>query len=242
MIYPLAVLEFFNSREKALLVWIVVLVAFVIAKAGRDLGESFLATLGAFAKPKLLLLFGSAALYCATTIFLAKEAGLWHTTALKETVYWFAASGVVLVGNATQADPEDPDYYKKLLRKAVRFTIVVEFLVNLYVFPLAVELVLVPILFVFIAIQLVVAYDKGDAEQARPVIDGVLVLIGALLLIYVAVRAITDLDGLLARENAENLLLAPALTLALVPFLYLVARVSQWELANLRKSLVAGSH
>lgn len=165
---------------------------------------------------------------------------MWHTTAVKETVYWFAASGVALVGNATQADPEDPDYYVKLLRKAVRFTIVVEFLVNLYVFPLAAELVLVPILFMFIAMQLVVAYDKGDAEQARPIIDGVLVVIGVLLPVYVAVRAITDLDGLLARENAENLLLAPALTLALVPLLYVVARVSQWELANLHKSLHSG--
>jgi hypothetical protein len=236
----LALLDFFNSREKAILFWTVVLVAIVIVKANRDLGESFLAVLRAFAKPKLLLLFGSAALYCAAITFLAKEAGLWHTTALKETAYWFLASGVVLVGNATQADPDDPDYYRDLLRKAVRYTILVEFLVNLYVFPLGVELVLVPILFMFFAMQLVVTHDRGNAEKALPIIDGVLVVVGVLLLAYVAVSAVADLGGLLTRENAEKLLLPVALTLALVPLLHMVARVSQWELAKLRKSLRTG--
>ena len=39
--------------------------------------------------PKLLLLFGSALLYSAAVVNEANELGLWHTTALKATIYSF---------------------------------------------------------------------------------------------------------------------------------------------------------
>ena len=69
----------------------------------------------------------------------------------------------------------------------------------------------------------------------RKVIDGVLIAIGLFFLGYFAVRAISDLDGFLTRENAERFLVVPALTVAFTPFLYLVAWYSQRELANIRK-------
>ena len=51
----------------------------------------------------------------------------------------------------------------------------------------------------------------------------------------VLVRVSTDLGGFLTRENAEDFLVGPALTLALVPLLYAVAWYSRRELANLRR-------
>jgi hypothetical protein len=124
----LGVLDFFNNREKAILLWTVGFGVFAAIKSD-GLGGSFLSVLGALASPKLVLLVGSAALYCATLLFLASAAELWHNTALKATV------------------------------------------------P----------------------------------------------------------DGFLTRENAEGFLVAQALTLAFVPFLYGVAWVSRREQANLRR-------
>jgi uncharacterized membrane protein len=50
--------------------------------------------------------------------------------------------GLVLVGNATQATP-DPTYAKQvLLRRVLKATILTDFVVNFYVFPLGVEIVL----------------------------------------------------------------------------------------------------
>jgi hypothetical protein len=57
------------------------------------------------------------------------------------TAYWFFTGGVILIGRAvSDAKPSDPGFYRKVLRDAIRFTILIEFLVNLYVFPFAVEL------------------------------------------------------------------------------------------------------
>jgi hypothetical protein len=74
-----------------------------------------------------------------------------------------------------------------------------------------------------------------------PATAGVLKAIGLGLIAYMVVSAATDLSGFLARKNGEDFLTAPALTLALVPFLFLVAWASRREQANLRKRWQAAS-
>jgi hypothetical protein len=59
--------------------------------------------------------------------------------------------------------------------------------------------------------------------------------IGFVLLAYVAVSATRDLDDFLARETGEDFLVAPSLTVAVVPFLYGVAWASRREQENLRR-------
>src|SRR6266566_4062418 len=113
----LAEIDFLNSREKAVILWAVALVVFAAAKR-EGVASSLLGVLGALVHPKLLLLLGSAALYCSAVVLLAMRGGIWHTTAVKETVYWFVGSGLMLIGKATQASPHDPAYFKNLLRQA----------------------------------------------------------------------------------------------------------------------------
>jgi hypothetical protein len=230
----LALVDFLNSREDAILVWTIALIAFVVWKGGEDFWASIAAFVRAAAAPKLLVLFGSAAAYCAAVVFAAERAGLWHSVTLKETVYWFVGSGIVLVGNATHASPGDARYFRKVLRNAVSVTIAIAFIVNVYVFPLAVELILVPIVLLLVGMQVIVENDAKYIALRRA-IDRLLVAIGLFVLAYFAIRAITDLDGLLTRERVEALLVAPALTLAFIPFLLAVAWVSRREQERLRK-------
>jgi hypothetical protein len=109
----------------------------------------------------------------------------------------------------------------------------VEFLVNLYV-PLGLELALIPVVFLFVMLQVVDQYRPTEPRVTQ-FINGVLIAVGLALIGYVGVSAISNLDGFLTRKNAEDLLAAPALTLALVPFLFVVAWVSRREQENLRQ-------
>jgi hypothetical protein len=230
----LGALDFLNSREKAVLLWAIAVVAFATVK-GNGVVFSFVNVVRAFFAPKVLLMFCSAALYCVGIVLLARWVHLWHATGLKETVCWFLTGGFVLVGRAvTHAAPFNLGFYKKLLRQAVRFTLVVEFLVNLYVFPFLVELVLVPFILLLVGMQVVVAYEASLAE-AKKLFDGALTTIGLLLLIYVVVEATHDPGSLFSRENAETVLIAPVLTFAFVPLLWAWAWLSRREQENLRK-------
>jgi hypothetical protein len=229
----LAVVDFLNSREKAVILWTVVILAY--AALGGGVRSGFADVLGTLFHWKLLLLFGTAAAYCTGVVYLALRVGLWHQAALKDTVYWFVTGGVVLVGDAvTHAAPGDERFFRRLLRQAVRFAVLVAFLVNLYVFPFLAELALVPLILILVVGQ-VAAESDASLAQARKPIGRTLMVIGAFLLAYVAIKAAKDPGSLFTRENLESLLTPAALTFAFVPFLWACAWLSRREQEHLRK-------
>jgi hypothetical protein len=223
----LAVIDFMNSREKAGAIWGALVLGFILSK-DRSIAGSILQVFRLIFCKKLSLVWAAAAAYAAGIVFAARAAGLWHTTAIKETVYWFVGTAAVLTGSALTSRRFDRAYAKRAAHKALRVTIIIEFLVNLYVMPLVAELVLIPLVALFVMMQ-VVAENDPKLASVRTFLDRTLVLIGLGLLVWVAESAVTDVRGLLRREHAESLLLIPAFTLAFVPFLYGMMRWSRWD-------------
>jgi hypothetical protein len=226
--------DFLKSREDAILLWTVLILAFAFSQNGRAIAGSLWGVVCAlFGKP--LILFGLAAAYCAGVLILANQVGLFHASAAKEAIYWFFGVGLVIVGNATQATP-GPSYVKEVLRRTLKATILTDFAVNFYVFPLGVEIVLVFVLFLFVMLQ-VVATSDPKTHSIVPFINGVLITVGMFLFLSFAVKAITDLDGFLTRDTAERFFVVPAMTVAAIPLLYLVAWYSRYELERIRRQL-----
>ena len=183
---------------------------------------------------KLVVLFGLAAAYTVIVVASAARLELWHETALKETVFWFFGVGLVLMGSAIVASRGD-GYVNKAIAQALRVTVLIEFIANVYVFPLAVELLLIPIV-----VALVVAASRPELTPlAKGVVNGALMTIGFMVIGFFGVKAISDPGSLLTRENAEDLLVVPVMTLAFIPFLYGIARYSEWEQANLPRQFLA---
>jgi hypothetical protein len=71
----------------------------------------------------------------------------------------------------------------------------------------------------------------------------VLVVAGLVYLGYFLVRLVADVNGFATRENVEDLLVPPLLTLAFVPFLIGAAWLSRREQENFRRRFeVRSSH
>jgi hypothetical protein len=164
---------------------------------------------------------------------------LWHTTTLKETVYWFIGTGVVLAGHATEATP-GPAYVSKILGRALRVTILLEFIVNLYVFPLAVELMFVPVVGFFLIMDAWIQAQPNVDPSLRKFTDGGLVAIGWFVLLSIALRIGLHPGDLFTRETLERLLVVPTLTITFVPFLCLVVWYSRRQVGTLRRHLALG--
>lgn len=173
-------------------------------------------------------------LYTAALVLVAQEIGLWHTSAIKETVYWYVGTGAVLASKAVAAKHFDREFVARTARTAVRFTILVEFLLSLYVLPFVWELFVIPILFAFLTMQ-IMADNVPNSTQVKKFSNMVLAVISFGLALYVIVSAVSDFNGLLTREHGEHLLLPPTLTLAFVPFLFLVWRWGQWDSARIMR-------
>ncbi|MEJ7792031.1 MAG: hypothetical protein WKF65_08690 [Gaiellaceae bacterium] len=232
--------DFLNSREDAILLWTIVILGFVFYKDFRGIGGSFLAVFRSLMSPKLLLLFGSALLYSAVVVYGASELGLWHTSALTATIYWFLGTGVVLAGEAVTDGARDGRVFlRRVLRRVVAVTIVVEFVVNVYALPFAFEVVGVFLLLSFVGVRVVAQRDSSTPAPVLRFIDVVLATIGVVYLGYFVIRVFGDVPGFLTRENAEDFLVGPALTLALIPFLFAAAWWSRREDERLHKRLRA---
>jgi hypothetical protein len=187
-----------------------------------------------------LLLFGLALVYSAAIVFAASELGLWHAPALKVTVYWFVGTAIVLAGNAASEGARNSGaYLRKVLGRVIAVTIVIEFVVGVYALPLALEIICVGVLLLFSGMQVIAQYDSTTPPAMRKFIDGVLIAIGGVYLGYFAMSVAADLGGFLTRENVEDFVVPPLLTVALVPFLLGAAWLSRREQENLRKRFQA---
>jgi len=142
------------------------MLGFAFFQDRRGIGSSLVAVVKAAFAPKLLLLFGLALLYSFGVVYAAWLGGLWHLPALKETVYWFIGTGVALVALAISPGASTRQLLRRVLRRILAATVVIEFVANLYAFPLSVELPLTFVLLVFVMLQ---AYgpDESDTPRAR---------------------------------------------------------------------------
>jgi hypothetical protein len=118
-------------------------------------------------------------------------------------------------------------------------TLIVEFFVNLCVFPFGVDMVLVSFVVLIVLVEAVAALDPAHAP-VKSSVAVVITTIGFCLLAYVLVRLFSHLSRFLARETAEDFLLAPALTLASFPVIFVVVRWVRWDTAAVRRRWQAG--
>jgi hypothetical protein len=88
--------DYLNSREDAILIWTVLILAFAFSRNGRAIAGSLWSVVCALFG-KVLILFGLAAAYSAAVLILANRVGLFHASATREAVYWFFGVGLVLV-------------------------------------------------------------------------------------------------------------------------------------------------
>jgi hypothetical protein len=114
-------------------------------------------------------------------------------------------------------------------------TILVEVFVNLVVFPLPIELALVPIV-TFLTMLAAFSGMKPEWAPAGRLVDGTLGWIGIALLSYVGGRLATD-PGLLNETAGLRFLLPVWLSLGVLPYIYLLALYLGYDAAFRRINL-----
>jgi hypothetical protein len=218
-----------DNREKALIFWAVVVAAYgLTTKTGRD----FVRTMAGIFWGSLSTLLLLYALYVAAVVSLLAWAGLWMTAVTSATAFWFAGPAMVMFMKANEA-LTDPNYLRSLVRRALWFLLGVEFVVNFFPLPLLVEILLVPFLTMVALLGVVPAGTKGAAE-AKKLSDFVLGAFGVVLVVRFLVLVATDWRDFASSETLARFWLPPALTLAVLPFLYGLGLYMAYQLAFMR--------
>lgn len=218
---------FLSNREIALIVWILIFLAYSISKG--PIRSSFAQVVRLLLGPKILIpLLGLLVLMALITLGL-KNVGFWEIQNLKDSTIWFLSVGFVLFMRVGSSG--EPGYFKKLLLDETKILTIIglwTYLADFYVFSLGIELVLALFL-IILGGMLGVASVKSEYKQVKNFLEGVLALIGLFLLGFVTYKLITDLGSLLQANSLREYFLPTIYTLFCIPYIYLLVLYLNYE-------------
>ena len=220
----------FNNRELATGVWLLMLGAFLLSK--REIRASVRRLLRAFFQWKILLSVGCMVLYVAGVVAVLWLIGFWQPNLTKDTAVWLAFSAFAMVLDFVTSG-RDENVCRKIFFDNVKVVILVEFLINTYTFSFLGELVFVPCVTVIVLLDVVARTDEQYAQVAR-FTAGLLAIIGLAVFAFAISKAIADFRNLGRLDTVRSVALAPILSLAFSPFIYILLLVTTYELVFLR--------
>ena len=214
-----------SNREIALLVWLAIfLVAIIAYRPTRQSLGPFIRLI--FFSKISLVLFAMLA-YVTFIVVIFYWLHLSHWWMLKDALFWLFGTAIILLFNTDKATEED-HYIRKIALDNLKFAVVLDFVINLYVFDLAVELVLLPFL-AALAMLSVVAATKDEYKLVKRLINWVTAAIGFGFVLYAVISVLANPRSFATVKNLEDFLTPIVLTLTFLPFIYAVALYSAYE-------------
>jgi hypothetical protein len=226
--------DFLSTRELAVLIWVAVVI--IIMTLTPSLRKPFGGVIRALFVRQILLAIFFLITYVAGLITILKYFSFWDVSLLKDTIFWFFGFAIMTFFNINKA--KQNHFFKVLLVESLKWTVLIEFLINFYTFKLIVELIAFPLLVFVVLIQ---AFSQNNAEHAAVsnVIAKLLSIIGAVYFAYALYRTIAEYQQFFTVQSVYALLLPVVLTILVIPFLYLLAVYVQYEELFVRTRFMA---
>jgi hypothetical protein len=207
-----------NNREWALLFWLGAFIVFILSKQPvRKAVVDLLIILFSFQIISHILIV---AIYATISVWGLWYLKIWDKTMLKDTILWFFIVPLPLLFNSHNAK-EEQKYFRKILFDNLKLTVILEYIVNFYVFNILIELLIVPIL-AFLGITGVYSEEKAEFKKVKKVADYLLGIFGIFILIFAIYSVISDYKSFFAISNFLSFISPVILTLIYIPFLYLL--------------------
>ena len=217
--------EIFNNREIATLIWLGILFLYLVFF--KNFLESFKSVLKAFFNDKVFSLVLISVIYLEIIILILAILSFWNFSLIKGTIFWYIGVGFITMLNLPKAT-EGIDFFKSTLIQNFKFIILFEFIVNVYSFNIFIEIILLPILALFVITDTYADYNE-DAKKVKPITNGVLSIFGFFLLVYSINQIRLDYSTFTTISNLKGFLLPVILTISFIPFLYFTALYMKYE-------------
>ena len=214
-----------DNREISVAVWLAIFLAWGLSRA--EVRKAGVNVVRAFLAWKIVLCFSMMAVYIALTVLALRAVSIWDTCNLKGTVLWAFTAALVMVFEVGM-EPKDERYFRKAVTNGFKVSVVLEFIMHLYVFGLAVELVFVPTATI-LACMIVIAESKDEFKAVRLFLDIILAVLGFSLLGYAVHGIYSDFRSFAQLSTLAEFFLPIMLTMLFLPFLYCQAVLASYE-------------
>lgn len=224
-------LSFNNIEIATFILFIILLISF---KTFRDCTTSFFKFLiGFIIKNKVFqLTLLELSLYFILISFILYKLNIWNITLLKDSIFWFILSGVILYKDVI-SEKNWQIVMKEYLLKVLFFSAIYGFLINIFSLPIWILLLLIPL---SVILQMVISFneDRKEYEKVNKYANNLLVTIGLGILVYLAHSIIKNYKIILSIQHLKAFLLPIIYTLTFLPFSLIFKLYFEYNLAYKR--------
>lgn len=222
--------DVFSNREIAIFIWGTPTLLLLLFNKG--IRSSILNLLKIFFSIKILIPIILAGLYTWLIVYFLDELSFWNLAFLKDTIFWFLGVAFIMLMSSNDATT-DEDYFKKAIKDNFKLILILEFILNFYVFSLMSEIIFLPIL-VLISIMFAVASTKSEYKVVEKLMENILVVLGTIIFIISIYKVVSDFYSLATLDTLKSFLLPIILTVSFLPCVYLLALFSIYEMLLIR--------
>ncbi len=210
-----------NTRETATLVWVALTLGFALVNP--SLRVILVGAIKVATRPFVSILLATTTLLAAAVTIGLAWSGYWRTPMIPTTVEWFV--GTAIVGTFSMGGVGE---LRRLAVRTVALTAAVVFVSNAYTFPLPVELLLVPSVVVLL-MMVSLADRRPELANTRAPLKVLCVALFVGTITPTLVYFVQHIGELASAGRARDFLLPLVLTVAFLPYLYLVRMVVVWQ-------------
>lgn len=225
--------DFVNSRQVAIGFWLVVFAGWALTNS--KMRASLRSAGGMLLHWKISSMLTSMGAYVGASIWALTQIGAWSIGQIVDTVLWFLLCAAVLLSDVVTSRGSER-ILPRVIAKSVAIVVIVEFVVAFATFPLMVEFAFVPFLFLLGGL-LAVTDVKSEHAAVHRMIVGLQGIVGFVILMAAAAKVVREWSSFASLGTVKDVIMAPVLSLALVPFLWFVSIVTIYEDLFLRHSL-----
>ena len=229
--------QLFNNREISIAFWATVF--FGLAISQKKIRHSFFQVLDTFFSLKIIIPFMLLIFYVFFVVLILSKIHIWSLSNLKETIYWFVFYGAITVFSTIANDKAEKPI-KKIVKELITITIVLEFIVNTYVFKLPIELVLLPILAIITATYTYVSF-KSQYKGVEKFLGSLLAIIGIAIVVQALIQVYHDFEKFGRFDTFIDFILPPILTISILPAIYLLMLYVLYDSLFIRVNIVLGN-
>lgn len=227
----------FSNRELSIILWlIIILISVPLIKPLRKPLIIFLRNIiQILAKGRILIVFLSMIIYWVVILLFIKILTPWEPIYFKDFIFWLLLVGFSLVFKSIQA--KNSKFFLNIFLAGFKWTIILEFIANLYCFSLLTEFILFGLLSFTGILRSVSELDKNNAQVTK-VLSFIFNTTLIIMFFYSVIKTIIEYDKLLTISNFMHLLLPTVITILFIPFIYILATYSAYETFFIRLSIM----
>ena len=214
-----------STREIALLIWFCAVALFSFIHPSTR--PSVLHLVRVVLQRQVVVVIALLYAYMGVVVWGLSLVSIWDWGQFKNTLIWSIAVGMASLFRINEIEDE-PHFFRKWILDQLKVIAVVEFIIAYYTFPLLIELLLFPILFV-IACTITMGERQEKHHRAASFLSGVLAIFGLTLIAYAIYMIVIDFQSFASFRTVQDFYTPIVLSFAFVPFIFVIYIYSSYQ-------------